>query len=95
MGSGVLQQIGFPFRLKLAEIAFESGSRVDGLHVFDVTVPPPRFERTRLQIAFVHDVGGVNELMTSEMILEPRFVFAIVDAALERLLFKMGALMIE
>ena len=95
MRSGVFEQIGFALGLELAKVALVSGSSVNGFHVLHVRVPSPRFERARFQIALVDDVGGVDELVASEVVLEPRFVLAVVDAALERLLVKVGALMIE
>ena len=64
MGPRVFQQVGLAFGLKLAKVAFEASRAVDALHVLDVAVPAPGLKGTRLQVAFVDDVGGVDELMT-------------------------------
>ena len=64
MRSGVFQQIRLALGLKLAKVAFEASRAMDALHVFDVAVPAPGLKGTRLQVAFVDDVGGVDELMT-------------------------------
>ena len=92
---GVFQKIRLALGFKLAKVALEPGPAVDGFHVLDVAVSPARFEGARIQVALVNDVGGVDELMSPQVVFEARFVLATVDAAFERFLVEMRALMIE